>query len=285
MDIDGIQFEVMYPTLGLRLWRLPDPELLSAIHRAYNDWLAEFCRAYPDRFAGVGLVLLDDIDSGVAELRRIAGLGMCGGMITVHPGFEQSYDHPMYEPVWATAEELGLPLSLHIGTNRISSNSPNNGYDTKFLQHPTQYATASYWVQCSISDMIFAGVFEKHPGLKVVSLEHEAAWAPGLVQVMDYTYTQRARRESWHRFPDGNLPSDYFHGNVYISMQEDAVAVRLRDVIGVENLVWGDDFPHHESTFPKSREILGEILDGVPDSEQQMILHTNALALYDLPAR
>jgi predicted TIM-barrel fold metal-dependent hydrolase len=288
MDADGIQREVVYPTLGLRLWRLPDTALLSAIFRAYNDWIADFCRSYPDRLAAVGLLLLDDIDAGVAELRRMAGIGMSGAMISVYPGPERSYDHPMYEPLWVAASELDIPLSLHIATNRVLEDAPSSPAATKVqgtdgapgLQKPTQYATSSYWVQCTLADMIFAGVFERFPELKVVSLEYEAAWAATLIQAMDYTYTQRARRESWYRFKGDALPSDFYHRNVYISFQEDALGIRLRDVVGIDNLVWGSDYPHAESTFPHSRKILGEMLADVPFDEQKRILDTNPTRLY-----
>jgi predicted TIM-barrel fold metal-dependent hydrolase len=150
----------------------------------------------------------------------------------------------------------------------------------KFLSTPARYATSAHWVQLSLANMIFAGVFERHPTLKVVSLEHEIAWAPHFLQTMDYTYTQRARRSQWYRFHDAALPSDFFHRNVMISFQEDALGLRLRDVVGVGNLVWGSDYPHAESTFPHSRRILDQLFAGVPDAERTQILDTNATALY-----
>jgi predicted TIM-barrel fold metal-dependent hydrolase len=150
----------------------------------------------------------------------------------------------------------------------------------KFLSTPTRYVTAAHWVACSISDMVFSGVFERHPGLRVVSLEHEVAWALHVVATMDYTYTQRARRAGWHRFPDATLPSDYFARNVVLCFQEDAVGLANREVLGSGTLVWGSDYPHQESTFPRSRQILDTILDGVPEEERRMILHDTPAALY-----
>jgi predicted TIM-barrel fold metal-dependent hydrolase len=97
---------------------------------------------------------------------------------------------------------------------------------------------------------------------------------------MDYTNTQRARRESWYRFRNGALPSDFFRTNVFISFQEDALGVRLRDVVGIDNLVWGSDYPHAEATFPRSRTILAEMMADVPLDEQQKILESNRARLY-----
>ena len=150
----------------------------------------------------------------------------------------------------------------------------------KLLSTPARYATSAHWVQLSLANMIFAGVFERHPTLKVVSLEHEIAWVPHFLQSMDYTYTQRARRSQWYRFQGEALPSDFFHRNVMISFQEDALGLRLRDVVGVGNLVWGSDYPHAESTFPRSRMILDRLFAEIPAAERIQILDTNATALY-----
>jgi hypothetical protein len=116
-------------------------------------------------------------------------------------------------------------------------------------------------------DMIFSGVFERHPRLMLAIVEFELAWAPHVLSSMDYTYRER-HAEAIYRFKDGMTPSDFFRRNVALSFQEDAVGVRLRDVIGVDNMMWGSDYPHSESTFPQSRKILAEILAGVPDDEQ-----------------
>lgn len=285
MDADGIAAEVVYTTLGLQLWRLPDSALLYELFRAYNDFIAEFCAAAPARLAGVAMILLDDVDAGIAEMRRCAKLGLRGAMISVYPDDSHSYDRDIYEPFWAAAAELRVPISLHVGTNRSvpASSSPTSVTSSmalKFLSTPARYVTTAHWVQLTLADMIFAGVFERHPDLRVVSLEHEVAWAGHFLQTIDYTYTQRARRAQWYRFEGDALPSDFFHRNVSISFQEDELGLRLRDVVGVHNLVWGSDYPHAESTFPHSRSIIDRIFEGVPASERAAILEHNARQLY-----
>jgi predicted TIM-barrel fold metal-dependent hydrolase len=121
--------------------------------------------------------------------------------------------------------------------------------------------------------------------LRVGSVEHELAWIPFFLDRMDYTYTDRPRRGDWHHFEDGVLPSDFFRSNSFASFQEDAVGIRIRDVIGVEALMWGSDYPHTESTFPRSREILCGILDGVAADDALKIVARNASRLYhfDVP--
>jgi hypothetical protein len=108
---------------------------------------------------------------------------------------------------------------------------------------------------------------------------------------MDYTYRER-HGEAVYRFKglpsrrrgDGMLPSDFFRRNVVLSFQEDAIGIRLRDVIGVDNMMWGSDYPHSESTFPQSRKILAEILAGVPDEEQAKIAGGNTARAYNFDA-
>src|SRR6266850_2088982 len=103
--------------------------------------------------------------------------------------------------------------------------------------------------------------------LTLAIVEFELAWAPHVLTSMDYTYRER-HGEAIYRVKDGMRPSDFFHRNVVLSFQEDAIGIRLRDAIGVDNMMWGSDYPHSESTFPRSREILKAILAGVPDDEQ-----------------
>src|SRR5262249_60520505 len=107
-----------YPSQGLFYFRVKDPALVSAIFRAYNDWLAEFCRTDPARLKGVAMINLDDVRDGIAELERAARLGLAGAMISELPADERRYDLPEYGPFWAAAEALGMPLSLQTATRR-----------------------------------------------------------------------------------------------------------------------------------------------------------------------
>ena len=111
-------------------------------------------------------------------------------------------------------------------------------------------------------------------------VEFELAWAPNVLSSMDYTYRER-HGEAIYRFKDGMVPSDFFHRNVVLSFQEDAIGIRLRDVIGTGNMMWGSDYPHSESTFPQSRKILSEILEGVPEDEQAKIAGGNTARVYN----
>ena len=165
------------------------------------------------------MINVDDIGSAVKEMHRSRQLGLVGAMITVYPTEDKSYDRPVYEPFWEAAEELGMPLSLHVATGRPG---PGQEFQDPTNVRPAFFATADYWVRVSLAHMIFSGVFERHPGLKVISVEHEVAWAPFFIELLDYTYTQRAHRgPGWRRFKPGVLPSHFFRSNILISFQED----------------------------------------------------------------
>ena len=250
---------------------------MSAIFRAYNDWLADFCRADPARLKGIAMINLDDIPDAIKELERAARLGLAGAMITEYPLEHRRYDQSEYEPFWAAAAALDLPLSLHTATRRQGR---IRGAGDQTLRDASSRATKAFYPAMSMCDLIFSGVFERHPRLTVAIVEFELAWVPHVLSTMDYTYRER-QGEAIYRFKDAMLPSDFFRRNVVLGFQEDAIGIRLRDVIGVDNMMWGSDYPHSESTFPQSRKILAEILAGVPDDEQAKIVGGNTARVYN----
>ena len=277
MKIDGVSGEILYPSQGLFYYKIADPELMSAVFRAYNGWLAEFCQTNPQQLKGIAMINLDDVQDGIAELQRCAGLGMAGAMITEYPVEDRRYDSPEYEPFWAAAQDLNMPLSLHTATSREGR---SRGAGATSIRVASGRATKVFYPATSTCDIIFSGVFERYPGLKLAIVEFELSWVPYLLTSMDYTYLER-QEEASYRFKGDVRPSDFFHSNVYLSFQEDDVGIRLRDVIGVDRLMWGSDYPHSESTFPKSQEILDRILEGVPQEERAKIVGSNAAKLYN----
>ena len=290
MDIDGQDVSIVYPTVGFMLYGIPDGELLDSLCRSYNDWVGEFCGAIPKRLKGIAMINTDDVQVGIKELERCAKMGYVGAMIAVYPSTAQLYDNPAYEPFWAAAQDLEMPLSLHIAGNRYS---PVQELADPDIGRPAFQCNMAYWPQMSLADIIFSGVFERYPKLQVGSAEHELSWVPHFLDRLDYTYTERMpptldpsrRLPSAHRmdrFKDGVLPSDFFHSNVFLGFQEDALGIKMRDLIGVDNLQWGSDYPHRESTFPRSREILETILADCTEEEKAMIAGGNAARVYNL---
>ena len=276
MDLDGIAVSVIYPSVGLLMYILPDSELVNYVFRLYNDWLAEWCGKFPDRLKGIGQLNLDDVQEGVKELERCAKLGLAGAMITVSPPRGREYLSPEYEPLWAAAQDLEMPLSLHVATNRMDASSDTETWTPAFV------CNSDYWVRMSLSHMIYNGVFERYPKLQVGSVEHESSWVPNFLWRLDYNYTDRAHRAFWYKFKEDMLPSDYFHRNVFVGFQEDALGIKDRRIIGIDNLQWGSDYPHQESTFPRSGEILEEILADCTEEEKAKMVCGNAARVYHL---
>ena len=272
-EVDGVWGSVLYPSVATLLYDLDRPGAAAVLGRIYNDWMAEWCSQCPGRLRGVAILDVDDVAAAVAELRRAAGRGLAGALIPVSPLAERPYLHPDYEPLWAAAEELGMPLSLHIATNRPPG-------EWKVLWTQWGFQGADRFVRDSLAAMIFGGVFERHPGLRVVSVEHEASWVPHFLSRIDETYTQRTPRDGWRRFGDASLPSEHFRRNVVVSFIDDRVAIALRHEIGVECLVWGSDYPHAESTFPRSRQTVDALMAGVDDAERSAMTASTTAALY-----
>ena len=279
MEIDGIDMSIVYPTAGLVLYSVPDGEVLTHTFKIYNDWVAEFCSAYPKVLKGIAMINVDEVEDAVSELQRCAKLGFVGAMITVYPPAERPYSLPIYEPLWAAAQDLQLPLSLHIATNR-----PGAGQEFQNILSVTPwfFSDVDHWVRESLGQMIFTGVFERYPKLQVGSVEMELSWVPHFLDRIDYTYTQRQIEFAPYRFKEDMLPSDYFHRNVFLGFQEDVLGIRLRDIIGVDSLLWGGDYPHPESTFPKSREIIEHILVDCTEEEKVKIAAGNSARVYNL---
>jgi len=280
---DGIWGSVIYPSQGLVLYAVPTTAVVTEAMRVYNDWIADFCASSPGRLKGIGMLNVDDIESATRELERCHRIGLAGAMISVAPPPWGSYRLPDYDRLWATAEALGMPLSLHVGTDRADPRVGDAAFRLN-VKHvpPSRFVNQDYQVRISLSELIYSGVFERHPGLKIGAIEHELSWIPIFLQRLDYNYTDRPPRgPEWRRFDDPDmLPSDFFRRNIFVSFQEDPFGLRMRDVFGIDCLAWGSDYPHTESTYPRSMAILEDRLAGLAPAEIRRIVHDNAARLY-----
>src|SRR3981189_3059001 len=231
MALDGVAGEVLYPSQGLFYFRVADGGLMSAIFRAYNDWIAEVCPTAPNRLKGMAMITLDDVQGGIRDVERAARLGLAGAMITEYPLEHRRYDQSEYEPFWAAAAALDLPLSLHTAPRRQGK---IRGAGEQTLRDASSRSTKAFYPALSMCDLIFSGVFERHPRLTLAIVEFELSWAPNVLTTMDYTYRER-HAEAIYRFKAARHPRDFFHRNMVLSFQEDAIGIRLRDTIGVDN--------------------------------------------------
>jgi len=270
-EIDGIDAEVLYPTLGMTVFSMPDAELQRACFDVYNDWLAEFCRHDPRRLYGVGLISLEDVGRAVADVERIVGQGMRGAMIWGSPPEERPYDDRAYDPFWRAASEHRLPVSLHIISGRGRQR-------TRALRNAgVVYATVTHEIQESLATLIFGGVLERFPELRIVSAENDAGWLPHFLYRMDHGFEKYCAM-----LPEklSMKPSEYVRRQVYATFQDDPVGPATWEIFGEDNYMWASDFPHSDSTFPESHAWIDKNFEGVPEAVRHKIVFVNATRLY-----
>ncbi len=285
MAQDGVEAEMVYSTIGTRIYTSPvNGELMSACFRAVNDWTSEFVGAFPSKLAGAALINVENTEDAVDELHRCSKLGLRSAAVATYPGDESPYRLPFYNSFWEKAEDLRMPLSMHAGSERPGPGRFSIGDFAMTVQKSGDAAfrsTYHYWAMRSVADMVFAGVFERYPGLQLAVVEHDVGWAPHFIHRMDMTYSEHGY-VSEIRFKDGKLPSDFIRQNVLFTFMEDPVFVPLLSMVGVDRVMWGSDYPHRESTWPRSRQVLTQVLGGLTEQEQRRITYTNAAELYSL---
>jgi uncharacterized protein len=266
LDVDGVGAAVLFPSQAHQAYRSVDGSLLEAIARVYNDWIIDYCRPEPARLGAVAMIPVDDISSAVTELSRAAAAGAVGALIPILPRPGRRYDDPMYFELWEAAEALQIPLLMHVGGNQaVLGREP----PIDLVRH----ATKDVHIQVSLATLILSGVLARFPALRIGAIEFGANWAVYLGQQLDRVYVRDTNPR--RTLPDGELPSEHLRRNVFLTFQEDRAAVLWRHTIGVENLLWGNDFPHAESTYPHSLEVLSSDLAGIPGEDARRIVGGN----------
>jgi predicted TIM-barrel fold metal-dependent hydrolase len=279
-DRDGVIGEMIYPTIGMVLCGHPDLDFKNACLWAYNRWLQEFTGGAPDRLFGLGMTAVRSVPEAIEDFRRIKEMGFRGVMMPAEAGTEEDYDDPSFDPLWRAAVELDLPLSFHIITGKSDSAKMAGRSE---VRGPSIGSFNSIYRGCQdiIGMFIFGGVFERHPALKLVCVEADAGWAPHYMYRMDHAYN---RHRYWLKCaPMSKLPSAYFSENVYLTFQDDWVAFRMTDMCNPRRLMWANDFPHSDATWPWSQEMLAEHTKCLTEQEKAWILRENVTELYKLP--
>lgn len=271
MALDGTAAEVLYPTYPLGLMTVTDASLQRELFRVYNDWLAQYCAYAPRCLAGLGLISVWDVDLAVGELQRCAKLGLKGAMIISYPPEEYGYEQRRYDSLWAAGQELHMPISLHAFTGHGIEDDPS---------YPRfRHSCLHHAAQRSLTQMIYYGVFDRFPGLKIVLAEFDIGWVPHFLWLADDKY--RMRHEDPAITPK-MPPSHYFKANVYASFIDDPIGLKNTDVIGADNYMWSNDYPHWESSWPRSREYIERNFHGVSEEIRRKITWDNVQKLYNI---
>lgn len=278
IDSEGIDAEVIFPSVGMILCRVKDLAYRKACNDAYNRWLEGFCSVAPERFLGLATVTLRTVEEGIEELRQARAMGMKGVMLPGDPAIED-YDHPCYDPFWEAAVELGLPVHFHILT---SDNDDLSVMFNRKTRGPkiAQFMSIIRGVQDILLMFVFGGVFERHPKLRVVCAEADAGWVPHFLYRMDHAYK---RHRYWLETGKlSKLPSEYFRENIYLTFQDDFAATHLTELSPTNRLMWASDFPHNDGTYPHTREVIQKLTEGMSPADRARIVGGNVSALYGL---
>ncbi len=271
-DIDGVEADVLYTTLGFRIFWLKDAGLQADCVRVYNDWLAEFVSYDPQHMAGLAMISLYDPKAGAKELERCARLGLKGAMIWCSPPQEQPYSSHIYDPFWAAAQELKMPISLHAITGMGVESQWNWG------ERYMRSTVLSHEVEKSFSVLIFSGVLDRFPRLQIVSAENNCGWIPYFLQRMD-RFAERSRD-----FGIKLKPSEYFQRQMWATYIFDYVGVQSRKFIGVDRIMWSSDYPHQASSWPHSQEVVARDFADASAEDLFKITRGNAARLYGFAA-
>jgi len=279
LEDDGIAGEVIFPQMapfgaGLMQYRHDVTQQQSlAGNQAYNRWLADLCNVNPGRHAGVAIINVDDIAVSVNEVREAHKMGLFGGVLLPtssgpHPFY---HDYKRYEPLWSVCEELNMPIHTHSGWSPDYGDVPCA--TTMFISE------VDSWAHRPFQALLWSGVFERHPNLKMVFTESGCGWILEVLRVLEFKIDNPIFA---HFTKDLSLtPREYFQRNCFIGASFlPRHEVGFRHEIGVDKLMWGSDYPHMEGTWPDTPNKLRETFHDINEAEIRAMLGENAVDVF-----
>lgn len=278
-ELDGVDAEVIYGILGMATF-IEDKELLTAIFQAYNTWLAEFCKACPERLVGLACLPNASPEVAIAELQRAANLGLRGADFAVY-NLEKPIWHRDWDPFWAAAAGCNMPVSFHTLGASLRQEPTNDQMREEYKSSQEIAAVLLTLFQLGgaeyLSSVVFSGALERHPGFQFVLGECGVGWIPFILQRMD--------EEAADLFRTLNLPykpSEYWYRQGYTTFQHELNLTHFVQLVGDGNIMWGSDYPHGDGVWPDSRKVIQEDLGGLNERVRQKITRENAGKLYGL---
>ena len=303
LDDAGITGAVLYPANVFRAYGRPPGADLTALLSRYNDWVLGLCAGDEKRLRPAVLLDVDDPVAAASEVRRTAAAGAAAAVIPLFPHNEQRYDSPRYAPLWSALEQSGLPITLHRGTCRHVGADARpfdlalhrvEGSDDVFDQ--VFDALEGSYARLAVVAMILSGVFDRHPGLKVVIVDFGLAWAPYTLMRLDEQYEVRPERAGppvetnalsgalashWlpsehagFQFADDERPSDHFRRHVFVAVDDDPLGVALLDILGPRNILWAGQLRPDAAVGPPRR------MQGLTAEERATVERRNAVCMY-----
>jgi predicted TIM-barrel fold metal-dependent hydrolase len=252
--------------------------------RAHNRWLVDFCADHPERRAGIGLIYLNDLDAAMEDVKWIADHGLRGGVLLPHVPDDCTHILPLYAPeydrLWALLEETGLVVNQHGGCG-----SPDYGRYPVSL--PIRLLETPWFSIRSHGHLLISGVFHRFPKLKYILTEAGCAWVPQTLEHLDRIWgTVRQGFAGEFQFNKDSMPPEApsFYAKRhchYGASSASPIEMEGREIVGVERILWGTDYPHYEGTYPNTRKSLRHTFNDVPEAEVRQMVGGNAAQLYD----
>lgn len=282
MDAAGIDHAVLYPTVagsaGQVFGRITDAELELACVEAYNDWLIETWAAASNRFIPQCLVPLYPVEAAVKELRRCVARGHRGLIYPSIPMELRDVPHindRVYDALWAVCVELEVPVCFHAGASAAIQIPAYEGYSST-LAGAVQAITRPASSVSVLVNLLISKILMRFPKLKVVLAESGLGWGAYLLEYTDFQATGDQLPQNGYDV----MPSEMFKRQCYLVGWFDRASLRVRDYVGVENILWSSQFPLATSTWPNTPAALAKSFDGVAPADQRKILRENAAKLY-----
>ena len=279
-EVDGVDAEVIYGVIGIST-SITDLDLQAVTLAAYNEFVAEFNRAEPGRFYGLGCVAGSSAEAVVGEIEHVSELGLPG--VELSPAsLAKPIWHSSWGPVWEAAAVRGLPVSMHIrggDSTRTVSRYPRAGEEHSDASLAAYLSVVTLQADETLASVVFSGALDRHPDLRVVFSECGIGWIPFLLERMDQQW-----EDNYPRFKELTLtkPSDAFRRQCYATFERDSVGVMLAAEYCPDSFMWGSDYPHQQGTWPESREAIRRYLQGADPEMRQKIVHDNVAKLYHM---
>mgnify|MGYP006172395719 CR=1 FL=1 len=277
MEMEGIDAEIIFPTMGMQTFGIVHPEAEMLSTQGYNNWLHGFLQGRDHTFIGSAVLPVHDFTLTIEEMKRVAAMGYTNAMLpSFMPEGLPHYNDERWNPVFETAQNLNLVLVVHTATGRPEVRV-EKGLGGAVINYTDQMRDS---IQ-TLTYMVAGGILDRFPGVKVAFIECGASWLAGVAERMDETY------HGHQMFVNPKLsvpPSEIVKRQIHASFQYDRACIMSRSVTGANALMWGSDYPHHEGTFPESRQVLAKLFDGIDISEHEKdnILGGNAATLFRL---
>jgi len=274
-DREGIDQMVFFPSHGLAVPGYLDLSFAAEVARLYNEWLAGYCRAHRERFFGVAVVPIEDVERSIALMRDAKRLGLVATMVPAVLR-ARNLDHPSLEPFFAAAEELDMPIAVHGAPGIHLPPLGAERFDNYLQVHCVSFP---FDMMVATTSLVLGGVLERHPRLRVGLLESGVGWVPYFIERMDEHLEKRGRLA-----PDcKRKPSEYVErGQLYVSCEPGEAGVRFAvETLGADFILFASDYPHWDGEFPNATRPLRESAE-LPADVRARIFAGNARVFYGL---